>query len=279
MASAPQPVRCEQCHDHGIARDALTAAAGFCTCPVGVAKRAAADAASAREAEELTQHLQFHVAGVIAGMVLPARVHDFTLASFPRLSDPAARQTDELVEDWLAEWEPAAPSWLLLHGDFGRGKTGRAVGVAKALIAKMGWECRSASFVVASELVAALYRAMHDHELAHELRRCYWDADLLVLDDVGADYGTGWTATQYFDLLNHRYDRRLPTILTTNKSPGDLAAHLSERVMWRVVEACRGDDGMIACEGVNLHDPSAVAEASERMKNPRRLQALKTVTG
>lgn len=41
-------------------------------------------------------------------------------------------------------------------------------------------------------------------------------AMLLVFDDLGKEYDTPWTKEQLFRVLDSRYDRRLPTIITTN---------------------------------------------------------------
>lgn len=207
---------------------------------------------------------------MIAEAGLPPLVADFTLDSFPAYGDAEALLANKALAEWLDEWTATEARWLLLRGDYGTGKTGRAVGVLKALVGRMGWDCSSASFVVASDFVRELYQSINDKSdksLAGDLLRRYWEADVLVLDDVGADHITGYVASMYYGLLNHRLNFKRPTIITTNLDEDALAVHLSERVWWRVVQAIGGlDDGMIVCGGINLHDPKAIAEA-------KRLQA------
>ena len=43
------------------------------------------------------------------------------------------------------------------------------------------------------------------------------EANLLILDDLGAENSTGWANEKLFQLLNHRYNARLATVITTNK--------------------------------------------------------------
>lgn len=42
------------------------------------------------------------------------------------------------------------------------------------------------------------------------------EADVLVLDDLGAQQTTPWAEEKLFQLMNHRYVWRSPTIITTN---------------------------------------------------------------
>jgi DNA replication protein DnaC len=56
---------------------------------------------------------------------------------------------------------------------------------------------------------------------------------ILVLDDLGAQSGTGWAEEKLFQILNHRYISALPTIITTTIS----IDHQEERVRSRLMDA------------------------------------------
>jgi len=43
------------------------------------------------------------------------------------------------------------------------------------------------------------------------------EAELLVLDDLGAEQSTPWANEKLFQLFNFRYNACLPTVITTNK--------------------------------------------------------------
>lgn len=63
---------------------------------------------------------------------------------------------------------------------------------------------------------------------------------LLVLDDVGAEKLTEWAEQTLYAVLNARYTRKLPTIVTTNNP---------DAIPYRVMD--RYAVGYVACEGVS----------------------------
>ncbi|MBM3121729.1 MAG: ATP-binding protein, partial [Chloroflexi bacterium] len=56
-------------------------------------------------------------------------------------------------------------------------------------------------------------------------------ARLLVLDDLGTQASTPWAVEKLYQLLNHRYNATLPTVITTNLSLDDLDARLRSRII------------------------------------------------
>src|ERR687890_784839 len=64
------------------------------------------------------------------------------------------------------------------------------------------------------------------------------NADLLLLDDLGAERANEWVRERIFVIVNHRYREELPTIFTSNTGPKDLAAQLGERTASRIIAMC-----------------------------------------
>ena len=64
------------------------------------------------------------------------------------------------------------------------------------------------------------------------------NADLLLLDDLGAERANDWVRERIFVIVNHRYREELPTIFTSNTGPKDLAAQLGERTASRIISMC-----------------------------------------
>lgn len=60
--------------------------------------------------------------------------------------------------------------------------------------------------------------------------------DLMVLDEVGVQFGSDFEKTVMFEVLNERYNRRNPTILISNLDVAGVRAHLGERVYDRLRE-------------------------------------------
>ena len=59
---------------------------------------------------------------------------------------------------------------------------------------------------------------------------------LVVIDDVDKENSpTQWTRKELFTALNERYNRRLPTILTGNRSPGEMGPWLGNAVTDRII--------------------------------------------
>lgn len=60
--------------------------------------------------------------------------------------------------------------------------------------------------------------------------------DLLILDEVGVQFGSDFEKNTMFDVLNERYERRRPTIFLSNLTKDEIAGFLGERVMDRIRE-------------------------------------------
>ncbi|MBN9739537.1 ATP-binding protein [Amycolatopsis sp. A1MSW2902] len=169
-----------------------------------------------------------------------------TLARVPhRYADATADHPE--VRDWceqlLAEAARTArtgnpvikrgPSLAIL-GSVGTGKTHQAYGAVRDLAtsgAQLRWEV-----VTAADLYAQLRPSSGVHGEAAFRRFAY--APLLVLDDIGAAKASEWVEEINYRIINHRYENRLATVITTNLAPRDLAAGLGERVASRIVEMC-----------------------------------------
>lgn len=60
--------------------------------------------------------------------------------------------------------------------------------------------------------------------------------DLLILDEVGVQFGSEAEKTILFDVLNERYEKRKPTLFLSNLEPEGVKAFLGERVFSRLRE-------------------------------------------
>jgi len=53
---------------------------------------------------------------------------------------------------------------------------------------------------------------------------------LLVLDDLGAESATPWAREKLYQLINHRYNERLSTVMTTNLKPDMIEPRIYSRL-------------------------------------------------
>jgi DNA replication protein DnaC len=118
--------------------------------------------------------------------------------------------------------------WLVLQGSYGCGKTHLAAAIVNERL-RAG---HAALFVVVPDLLDHLRAAFSPtSEEAYDDRfEAVRSAPLLVLDDLGTQAPTPWAAEKLFQILNHRYNARLPTVITTNWELEDLDERLRSRL-------------------------------------------------
>ena len=121
--------------------------------------------------------------------------------------------------------------WLLLSGASGCGKTH----IAAAIVNRLLERGEPALFVVVPDLLDHLRSAYQPGaEVGYdELFERVRNAPLLVLDDLGTQAPTPWAQEKLFQLINHRFNTRLPTVVTTNLLP----ERIDERLRTRLTDA------------------------------------------
>ncbi|MBF6599279.1 MAG: ATP-binding protein [Dehalococcoidia bacterium] len=125
----------------------------------------------------------------------------------------------------------APEGWIVLCGASGCGKTHIAAAVVNALLERG----EPALFVVVPDLLDHLRAAYQpDAEVRYDaLFERVRNARVLVLDDLGTQAPTPWAQEKLFQLVNHRFNARLPTIVTTNQLP----EQMDERLRTRLTDA------------------------------------------
>ena len=126
----------------------------------------------------------------------------------------AGRRALAGIKERLQEYAQAPEGWLVLMGGVGSGKTHLAYAVVAERLARK----RPTFYGSVPEVLDALRRGFDGNAgLAYDKRLATMQGvDLLVLDDLGTEHQTPWVAEKMFQLVNYRYTRRLPMIVTTN---------------------------------------------------------------
>ena len=125
---------------------------------------------------------------------------------------------------------------LFLSGSCGTGKTHLAGAIVHALIRRG----HRAILMTTNRLLDTLKSAFGDNERTARIKEELYTADLLVLDDIGAEHISDWAKSELFNLLNERYEMNKTTILTTNLSIEALTARLGRRTISRIAEMTDG---------------------------------------
>jgi DNA replication protein DnaC len=155
----------------------------------------------------------------LAAARIPARYRDCTLdafdPSYPRADDSLARAL--LTARRFVEAYPVdtAGKGLLFVGSAGLGKTHLAVGVLQRLVRERG---ARGLFCDYRELLKNIQNSYNPQVNTTELDllRPVFAAEVLVLDDLGAQKPNEWVWDTVALILNTRYNDRLTTIITTN---------------------------------------------------------------
>lgn len=188
---------------------------------------------------------------------IPKRYEHCELSSFT-VDFPAAHASLALAHiaasKFADEYDPRDGTGLLIIGKIGVGKTHLAVGVMKELILNRGIACL---FYDYRELLKEIQNSYNASVQATELDvlRPVFDAEVLILDELGAVKPTEWVWDTVSLILNTRYNDNRTTIITTNFPDGPPGSGLSaarsaareetlgdrigERMRSRLHEMCR----------------------------------------
>lgn len=122
--------------------------------------------------------------------------------------------------------------WLLLIGPNGCGKTHLAAAIANQSLE----DGALVLFATVPDLLDHLRAAFAptSNEVYDQLFARMREAEVLILDDLGAQQSSPWANEKLFQLLNYRYNSRFPTVITAN-SRG--LQGIDERIRSRLTDA------------------------------------------
>lgn len=123
---------------------------------------------------------------------------------------------------------------LLFWGDVGTGKTYLAACVANALLEK-------GVPVVITSLVKLLEIIQSGEDRESDITARMNSAKLVIFDDLGAERSTDYALEKVYNIIDSRYRRKLPMIVTTNLTIEEMKSETDRRytrIYDRVFEVC-----------------------------------------
>lgn len=181
---------------------------------------------------------------------LPRRYEN---CNFPTYKPQTSQQERAYKYAWkLAMEYPAVDQGLIFMGTVGVGKTHLAVSILKGLTER-GFSCLFYEF---GSLLKEIQDSYNSNTKSSELGVLFpvFNADVLVLDELGASKPTDWVRDTMAHIINTRYNDQKLTIFTTNylderKSDKEetLEDRIGVRLRSRLYEMCKtvaisGDD-------------------------------------
>ena len=144
----------------------------------------------------------------------------------------------------LVQRYPVADRGLFLHGPPGVGKTHIAVAVLRTLVQEKG---ARGVFYDTRDLLRVI-RSTYDplgRESERDVMRPVLTADVLVLDDLGAEKSSEWVDETLNLIVNTRYSEQRLTLFTSNfdddpdnTNPDSLGFRIGARIRSRLHEMC-----------------------------------------
>lgn len=194
----------------------------------------------------------------VAAARIPKRYQHCTLDSYEtgfRGADPSMIQAQMMARRFVEAYPVETDGrGLLITGSIGVGKTHLAVGMLLALVEE---KSAQALFYDYRELLKQIQHSYNPQVNSTELDvlKPVFEAEVLVLDELGAQKPTDWVWDTVALILNTRYNDKRTTIITTNypdQAPGGaggtatqratreetLGDRIGERMRSRLAEMC-----------------------------------------
>jgi DNA replication protein DnaC len=145
---------------------------------------------------------------------IPARYADCSFSTFHDPKGTGSIYWALMKAKMLVNEYPAVEKGLLLMGPVGVGKTHLAVAILRGLTAKgvPGLFCEFGSLL---KQIQDSYNPISQNSEMRVLAPVY-QAEVLVLDELGATIPTDWVRDTMYQIINKRYNDRRLTVFTTN---------------------------------------------------------------
>ncbi len=140
---------------------------------------------------------------------------------------PEQRQNLEAAYRLALDFAKSPEGWLVFQGVNGCGKTH----LAAAIVNYRYQMEKTALFVVVPDLLDHLRSTFSpDSKISYDqFFESVKNTPLLVLDDFGKQTTASWAQEKLYQVINYRYNARLPTVVTTNLSTDEMDSSISSR--------------------------------------------------
>jgi DNA replication protein DnaC len=175
--------------------------------------------------------------GLIKGSGLGEKFTNKTFDNY--IPDKVNRKSYDKCLKYAENYKPLPGDGLFISGPVGTGKTHLAAAIANYIMRKY---YSSVKFVSMNTVLANLRSSFREDSSVSETEiiRKLVNVQLLVLDDLGKESTSEWSTSIIYSIINGRYERNKPIIITTNYSPEMLEKKVGDATVSRIIEMCDG---------------------------------------
>lgn len=193
-----------------------------CACPTAVEEQAEMK----RQTEEAERQQQLMQLLYASGLV-STHYQRFTFKSWDcGRNGKWSLEVVESAKKYIADVEKTGRNWVWFSGQYGLGKTHLAVATTRKITIDRLWKPH---IIVWPELCQQTQESWSSD--FGETEGALWGraraAEILLIDDLDKTSTGQWAMGKLFALINHRYERQMPTIITANRGIDEL------RAVWR----------------------------------------------
>lgn len=151
------------------------------------------------------------------------------------------RVREQEAFDVLKRFAEEPSGWVVLTGAPGTGKTHLLAATTNRLLATDN----RPMYTIVPELLRYLRSLIGTDSMESRFEQIR-DMDVLLLDDLGAEYETDWALERLYLIFDHRYRHQMPTVIATNLAVENLtmriASRAQDRALSRVIVMASEDD-------------------------------------
>jgi len=198
--------RCEKCKDNGFTDD------GWCEC----------------FKKELSK--QFLEISNISEKNRKLNFRSFDLSFYEKPNDNTQMtKTLEYSKQYVKKFADSHKNMLFM-GRSGSGKTFLSCAIACELIEKGNF----VFYTTAQDMISALESEKFNKDDKKDTKSLF-EADLLVIDDLGSEYRTQFADSALYNVVNSRINSGKPMIISTNYGAEEIEAEYHERISSRLL--------------------------------------------
>lgn len=187
-----------------------------------------------RRAEEKARSRQELIKSRFKAAAIPPRFAEHTFETYIGSTPEIAKKRESCMA-YASNFPELSKSGtsIIMCGTTGTGKTHLSCAIANHIIKE---HAMSAIFTTVMKAVRRVKDTYGGKGSEEEVIAAFNLPDLLILDEVGVQFGSDAEKLILFEILNERYQNMKPTILLSNLSPELLSEYIGERIMDRMKE-------------------------------------------